>query len=425
MKNKIPFLSIILSFFFINGIIYLLDTKLGYFNILHSSILRNIESSKILEENEEFLNESDSVVILISNQLFEKEFNSITPLNKDRLSILVKTILEKKPKSLIFDLDISPDYDFFKNEQNLNQELYTILADYANELPIVLPYVFIAQTNENKNLKSLWIDKICKENIKFALPFISNELGSVLQYRHYKNQTSIFSYKLNNNEKVSGICNSGNYQNIEYILSENEKKYHTGKTMPINYHKINNSTMVLDNFNDIEKYDFKDKTIFLGGGYGFGDKYLTPYGEKFGVEILNAIYYTQSHKINHASAITTLIVFDISIGLSFGFLIAYLLKKRQNANIQSKITLYNMTLLLTIVLFSFLSLWISASIFHDFYLWLNPIPILVGMFIDSIMGLGEKEINDETTDKYIPFVYIFRASFIGVGIYGVFSGFYY
>lgn len=415
--QNIWFFSVVISFLFVNGIVFIVDSKLGYFDVMHSTILRNIEGSYSINNNS-YTNDTDSVVILFSNELFEKEFNSQTPLNKDILAVFIEKILKQKPKNLIFDLDISPDYNFIQQIDNKKEYLYDILVKYSNETNIILPFAFIAQTTENKNLKYKWFKNMCTNNIQFGFPFIFSENGSVLQYKNYNNHISLVSY---NNKSKDYICyeNIDNFNNFDSIIKKHFHEFSSIKSIPINYQKINDSTILLNDFNQINDFDFKNKTIFIGGGYGFDDKYITPQGEKFGVEILNSIFYTLNHKINHASLLQTVIIFDIILGLSFGTFITFILKKRGNAKFESSITFYNLLLVIIMIIYFIISLNITAYLFHNMYLWINPIPLLLGMFIDAIIGLGNKEIDINKNDKYIFAVYGIKLIFVIFGVYSL------
>lgn len=410
-------LSILFSFFFVNGIIYVVDTKLGYFNLLHSTTLRNIESS-YEEKNSEVYEEGSNVVVLLNNEIFEKEFNSISPLNKKKLSLLLEKILIQKPDKVIFDLDISPDYDFGQKEKQNENILYEKLIQYSKEVDILLPFIFIAQTQENKDTKIKWFKNMCKNNISFGMPFISNEIGSVLQYKNYKNHISLFD-----KENKNTICSE--YKNEKDLLNlaiKNElSKYNESKNYPINYQKISNSTIEISSINELKNYNFKDKIVYIGGGYGYDDKYLTPHGEKYGVEVLNAITYSNSHKIDHAGIFINILFFDLIIGMSFGLIITLILKYRSiNDLTLSKLFFCNIGLILIVIVYLIISMYFSAYAFHNFYIWMNPIPLLIGMFIDLIMGLGEKDIDIEKEDKYKFIVYGFRFAFICTGVYAFF-----
>ena len=420
LKNK--FLLILISFFFVNGIVYILDNKLGFFNIIHSAMLQSISSSKDIHS--EYDEKSDSVVILLTNKIFEEEFNAQTPLNKEKLSEIVTKIAQQKPKSIVFDLDISPDYNFSLSKQMYSDDIYEVLQTYANEIDIILPFTFIAQTNKNKELKLDWVKKMCQHNIHFGIPFLTNEIGSVLKYYENPNHVSLTINKEN------GICNDiknitvDDFENIQNKYFKENKRFNSSA---INYEQINNHTIYIDSINDLTQYNFQDKVIFLGGGYGFDDKYITPYGEKFGVEILNSIFYSSKYHIETADVLKTLIVYDLCIGMLFGWLLNFLLNKRDNIDKEYLLFLNNSALLLLILMFYFISLLISGIFFHYFYLWMNPVPLLIGMFLDGILNLGKKSINQDIDSLlwHQKCIHIFSYSLKGLlvilGIYALFN----
>jgi hypothetical protein len=388
------FLLIAISFFFVNGIIFILDNKLGYFNLLHSAMLQSVESS--YDNKSEYMDSTESIAVLITNKLFEKGFNSKTPLDKDKIAYFIEEIIKQSPKSIIFDLDISPDYNFGAKEQQSKTKLYELLKNNSSNVDIVLPFAFFSQTIENQNLKYNWVKEMCNANIKFAFPLLTNEIGSVSQYFEDPYHVSLI---LNNQIRKEDLCDytKNNKYQIEDIINifKVQSKSYTKK--PINYQKINSSTINIDSFEDINKYNFNNKVIFLGGSYGFGDSYLTPYGDKYGVEILNAIYYSLNHSIEKSNVYLTLIIYDIIMGFSFGYILNLLLNSRENIESKKMLFYNNLKLISLIVFFYFMSLYISGYLFHNLYMWMNPVPLLIGMFLDGILRLGEKKIVEENS----------------------------
>ncbi len=87
----------IFSFLFVSGIVFLLDNKLNLLEIIHSATLRNIYNSIDKEtKNKVYNNNSDSLALLITNEFYEKEFNSTSPLNKEKLYNLIKKYYKNK-----------------------------------------------------------------------------------------------------------------------------------------------------------------------------------------------------------------------------------------------------------------------------------------------------------------------------------------
>lgn len=388
------------------------------FNILHSSMLQSIASSYDYQ-NSEFNSKNESIVIMISNQLFEKEFNAQTPLDKNILNLIVKQILEEKPSKLIFDLDISPDFNFKTNKSLYTNDLYETLIKYSSSTNIILPFYFISETEKNTILKKNWLLNMCKNDISFGLPFIFKEIGSVLQYSETETHISFIS-----KSKKNIICEDI-VSNLDFNLQKKIDNYRylsdKAPRYPINYRKINSSTIILNDLADLKKYKLENKTVFLGGSYGFDDKYLTPYGEKNGVEILNSIFYTLDHKVNKNNAILTLIIFDLLIGIVFGLFLDFLLKKRKILEHEKELIINNFLLLLLSIITYFISLSISAYLFHKMYVWINPVPILIGLFIAALLNIIS---SDREIKRYnISVLKIINLIIILAGLYGFVNSF--
>lgn len=367
--------------------------KVNLLDTSNAISLRNIASS-IESETNGYTNTSNSITIIISNIMYEKEFYSISPLNKDKLNILLNKIINKRPKALVIDLDISPDYDFSKSKQTLiDKELYSLLMQNSIDINIILPFAFFSKTQENIVLKKEWVSNMCKNGVKFGLPSLNSEMGISLQYHDYKNSMSKIASTKNNI-----ICEDiNNSLNNLYALSKNYyEEYKNSKQHPINFKNINSHTLVINEIDDLKKYDLQNKTIFLGGGYGFGDKYITPYGEKFGVQVHESIFYTISHKIDQANTLLTLIA-DFLLAITFGIVMEYLVNLREKLTSLNGLALNNILLFVLLITSVIISTIISALMFHNFYIWLNPIPLIIGMFLDSIIGISKRNNLNERT----------------------------
>ncbi|MFK7779804.1 MAG: CHASE2 domain-containing protein [Candidatus Gracilibacteria bacterium] len=383
----------IVSYFFVNGIILILSF-IGIFDIANTISLRNIANS-ITSENV-YSTSNKSLTLMISNTFFEKEFKSKTPLDKDKLYTLLNNIIMQKPKSIIFDLDISPDYDFSNLSKNLlNHKLYNLLKKHAININIILPFAFISDTQENKRIKKEWIKEMCTANIKFALPFLDAEMGVALRYHDYNNNLSLG--QVSNLSICADVLSTTNIENLQ---NKYQKKYNQSEKYPINYKNIQTSTIILNSMNDLKKYDLTDKSIFLGGGYGFSDKYITPYGEKYGVQIHEAIFYTISHKIDRASIYITILI-DFLLAISFGILIEQVLEKREKITTLNSLVFNNVLLFFILIVFVLISMETSNYMYHNLYIWLNPIPIIIGMFLDSIIGASKKNITNTKKNAWL------------------------
>lgn len=417
--NKL-LLTTFISLFFINGIIYIFDKKLGLFNAVHSIVLRNI-SSALEASPSRYINETDSVVILISNEMFEKYSNYQTPFNKKIMTQILDKIYKQEPKAFIVDFDISPYYDFevTKNDYLVNP-LYTKLKDIAKTTPVIIPFLFMGETTENQMLKLFWIRDMCSYNIHFATPLVSSEVGVVLQYNNYKKQLNLLANNVVKKEDIHSLCtNIENLANLDLNLIKNYilREYNQSEKLPINYQAINSSTIKINHVEDLDNFNLKDKVIYLGAGYGFTDLFATPYGEKYGVEIHNAIYYSLDNKIAPANIVISIFA-DIAIGVLFGIILSWTLVKRKIIKTTNMLILNNLAIVGIVLFFIMLSTYVSAILFHSIFIWLNPIPIILGMFIDMMIGIDNKKFDDSIKTNWIKVTG--KTLLIFVGILSVF-----
>ena len=403
------FFNSIISFFFVNGIIFTMNTE-NLFDIANAISLRNVASSIINEKKVDF-NNTDSITIMISNFMFEKEFESKTPLDKDKLYNLIYKIISKDPKRIIFDLDISPDYNFLKKSNEvLNSKIYNLLIENSNKIDIILPFAFISEAKENKLLKLEWVDKMCKGGVNFGSPLLTSEMGISLEFRDYNNLLSHVAYDNNSTVCRDIVLEKNTINNLQTRYKKNNDN---SEHKLINYNRIDSNTFFLNSIDELENKNLKNKTVFIGGGYGFSDKYITPSGEKFGVQIHEAIFYTLKNKIDIANIYITLFI-DFLLAISFGLLIEFILKKREEADSLNLIALNNILLFSLLIIFIVISNIVSSKLYHDLYIWLNPIPIIVGMFLDSIIGISKKNISNLNEKNKI--YYIIVSIFILFGI---------
>ncbi|NJO13095.1 MAG: hypothetical protein HC872_06100 [Gammaproteobacteria bacterium] len=137
--------------------------------------------------------------------------------------------------------------------------------------------------------------------------------------------------------------------------------------------------------------------IFFGAGYGAGDVFLTPLGELYGVEVHAAAYLSDG--LSHNRLID--FVLDLFIAFSFGFVIASFWGKyfahrfSYDAYVRQSAPLSIILLILTVA--AMVVAFVIASLFMLVYfgIWLSPIPLAIGMIIDSFVSGSVERATDE------------------------------
>ncbi|MBO3275741.1 CHASE2 domain-containing protein [Pseudomonas schmalbachii] len=133
---------------------------------------------------------------------------------------------------------------------------------------------------------------------------------------------------------------------------------------------------------------YETKVVFFGGTYGLDDVFLTPIGHLYGVEVHAAAFMSL---LEPASDFSHLLAFllEVAIGLLFGVVISWCWGKYYHLRFSNQ-ERYRLSapwvvlglgfalcvLLVVVTMFSYLQL-------RDHNLWLSPIPIALGMLIES------------------------------------------
>jgi hypothetical protein len=144
------------------------------------------------------------------------------------------------------------------------------------------------------------------------------------------------------------------------------------------------------------------RAVFFGAAFGQGDTFVTPLGELYGVEIHAAGFLSFLDPIHGENRLTELLV-DIAYGFLFGFLIAlcweryFALRLAADSDRRLLAPLWLLALAALIVVaaagLTLVSWWLLAA----FGLWLSPIPMAIGMLIESFasgsVAQGIREAN--------------------------------
>ena len=110
-------------------------------------------------------------------------FNQQSPLDRGKLSAIIKQILDKKPKILAIDLDLSPDMVSKAGDEKL-KELLTDTIKNNCETKLVLISPVPVRTRAMFNRKKEWIEDICTpcNEVIFVMPTLLSNQDAVIRY---------------------------------------------------------------------------------------------------------------------------------------------------------------------------------------------------------------------------------------------------
>ena len=132
------------------------------------------------------------------------------------------------------------------------------------------------------------------------------------------------------------------------------------------------------------------KGVFFGAGFSEDDTFLTPIGKIYGVEV-HAAGFLSLMDPPHLEHVWSLL-FDILWGFSFGLVIAWCwdryfrLKLSSHANQQLSAPSYVIVLCVLVLVLVFVLSFVSWFLLSVWGIWSSPIPIAIGMLIESFVS---------------------------------------
>jgi len=365
---------------------------------------------------EEAKQQKSSLVVTISDELFEQHFNQSSPLDRSKLSDLLDKLLapipEDMPKVLVIDLDLSP-IKKRSDWTDAETRLYAKLKEFAYKRRIVLMTPLVVMSPEAIQAKQEWMQYLCEGNdiygasgIHFAYPDLQTELSYVL--RHWVGMPSLAETAAlpfpaakpdyANTVWVSRLpCkliengDTGFINRMAWQANPTPWKTEKVDLYPINWRIFGNIDVIrlidskmLDDLS-LGKKLTDSRAVFIGGDYGLGDEYNTPLGRLQGIYIHAASFETQFHKVGKANKLLVFIV-DIFLGILAGYAFKftwaqYHLQRNKGEQLAAVFfgSLHLLVLIGGIVVLMLFSGWLLIEGKY----WIQPAPVLLGMFIDS------------------------------------------
>jgi hypothetical protein len=361
-----------------------------------------------------------ALVFTIQEELFEKEFQSRTPIKRDVLLEHLRELdkvygRELDPKTgknvrkvLAIDYDLSPNsYDHKcedgSPERDAQQALEEFLASLVNRDPkdgkinVVLIKHIPVKNPALCECKRRWEQKMSNQGIIFGHPDLVylGLLGPVMKYTEYTAHKDSFPAAVRDAEKNKNVCDNpeflphkdlshASFHPIDYV-----KGYANGavKVCPLTNKKGFDDCKT--DWRSLEIKLDKVSVIFFGGDYGKDDTYITPLGALPGV-IIQA--YTYFSMLEHGwwarwggwLAWFADILLGFVVGLRFHRIWHKFHRSRHQDKFVPQVGWAALNFLILIGIFASL-VWIIAFLLpHG--IWINPALIVIGLFIHSYMA---------------------------------------
>lgn len=374
-----------------------------------------------------------TLVLGITPDLFEQEFGGHTPINRDRFRKLIQDVLVAYPKARV----LAVDYDFSpsgaqpcafnaessvceiakleaQQQKSFEEFLRTEFGDkqepHRVQLVLITPLPF---PEEHAQAKRAWLDSMSQAGVHFgdhALLY-HNWLATVVKHRHVKPLTDPCAWKVDVEIPFAAVVNEARRCAGLAAKPEAEER---DTVQLLNFAEARNAIFLcpLWQWSDIgsgcrrrlqvsnSDPDAID-TIFIGSSYGEEDKFRTPLGDQYGVDLHAFSTYSQTDPLDELKYLSFAI--DIVIGLLSAIVFQILWASVKQSKPQS---MWRFVFILMVFVVLIFAAWVLARITPNMLkngIWMNPMIILVGLFIDSyagaIEGVGGDEPNSDANAK--------------------------
>jgi len=365
------FLVSLLSIFDNYGKLYGVD---GYMLEASYWLQTSLSQSPSIEYKQpsQIFDSDEVVVITISEEMYNQDFNSRSPLDRGVISKLISEISKKSPESIFFDIDISP------TEQALShgdKELIKVIEEIPKPQNLQFSISSIGnQTVEQRMVKASWIaDRCSQSNISIARPTLLESNGKIMRY--YPNVGSLGL----DSSKENGFCQGFNQELYWSLPGSMVSSYIKFPLVELEKEKVNFkdaediSFVKIDSIEDIKEFSsFDGKSIFVGmEGFrtsnGVSDEFLTPIGKIPGVAIHAFQNLTQKKPVENVSGVVEVLV---------GVVIVVFTVVIANSRFGS---------LRYVIFFSaFLTLLIGFPLVMSYGYWIPPFIILLSITVDVV-----------------------------------------
>ncbi|VAX16088.1 hypothetical protein MNBD_NITROSPINAE02-81 [hydrothermal vent metagenome] len=363
-------------------------------------------------------------VVLITDLSYESDFNQSSPLDRKKLKEMFEGILERKPRVLAVDLDLSPSGNLTNDQTDLDNLLKNYQKKEGANIVLISPMPVVSPSLLSE--KVAWMKEMCDAQITFAYPDVYSHLDVVMKYMEFTPTLGNEAFRLSKLDKTDGdeegkaknnyvhssVCDRLLKRNDDNFLRKNGENRYENLTQKelLNLKVINSksySDMRIIHVLDLNRIDWErnisnDDIIFVGGSWGLRDKYITPAIRDIpGAFIHAATFYSNLNPVSDIKPLQGFIV-DFIIGMALGIIFLKTYNWYCNKlTIISMLTNFGLPILIMVAM-----LWL-AQISLQFNLWIHPGPMLAGVYVDSqIVGGNSQKVKYGDLVKFICIIVI-------------------
>ncbi|MGZ8255924.1 MAG: hypothetical protein ACXWVT_13805 [Burkholderiaceae bacterium] len=349
-----------------------------------------------------------AVVVLIDQTAAETRYLDRSPLDRCQLladlGAVYAAMKKRESDLLVVDLDLSParwlltDEGRTTREAGCQNELYRTVKEAASSEPKVRTVLMSPIEAVDPVLlteQKAWRADMEQSAVTIGHAVLPVKYGLVIKQYCHPDSLAGAAYTLaamrNNTTPTSNRCTE-----LEYI---DPRKYLSGVIpLPVSAPPGASKTLGerLDDLLAAEDANPAGRAtgvqaVFFGAAFGQGDTFVTPLGELYGVEIHAAGFLSFLDPVKAVTRLIELMV-DIFYGFFFGFLIAHFwskyfeLRLSGDSDHRLKAPFWLFGLGATVAFFTGLLTLLSWWLLARHGLWLSPIPMAIGMLIESFVS---------------------------------------
>jgi hypothetical protein len=357
-----------------------------------------------------------ALVVLIDGVAAESRYLDRSPLDRCQLkddiaavySAMANVNQKRAPAQrldlMVIDLDLSPARWLASDpgsktpeadcERKLHQEI--IDADTKHQIRTVLMLPFESSAARINEVPTAW--RNLASTATFGLAGLPVEYGLVIKQYCDPNTLAGSAYALSAKLKDSRrncIDEAARHSKREVELID-PRKYLSG-VVPLavgsaaDLSKRIELKLTADPPTDTAANPADFKAVFFGAAFGEGDTFVTPLGELYGVEIHAAAFLSLLDPLSTNNHLSEFLA-DIVFGFLFGFLIAYCweryfkLRLSQDSDHRLSAPLWLVVLAVAVIIMAILLTFVSLLLRARFGIWASPIPMAVGMLVESFVS---------------------------------------
>ena len=347
-----------------------------------------------------------AVVVEIDQGSFEKRYQERSPLSRCRLHEDLKLIYNAKPDLVAIDIDISPSVwgdkllDEAKCQEDLNAMIETEKTNSNTTTVIMEPFPVSDHAPELKAAKKEWVKRMELAKVRFGDAKVPVNYGLVIkQYAGIK----WFATQA----RAVTFPPSGQSQAPKHFLHIDPRRYaelYVQKLGDLREPKnlAEDLSTLLTNTKQAGISEHPYRVVFFGGAYGKDDIFETPLGQLYGVEIQAATYLSEGLKEH----LQFDLLGDIVIAIVFGIVIAVCWERyfawriSNDAGDRQRAPIWILCLIVSVFVLTLVITDGSLFILMKWGVWLSPVPIAIGMLIDSfVSGTVEQAVSTMQSQK--------------------------